>query len=77
MVFKEGCIRDVASLVFSLYYSIAQSQAHEKVRRIRAVATVEHLRVSWDKATTPYLLGFGKLFRPKFTKHGPRKIQID
>lgn len=77
MVFKEGCIRDVASLVFSLYYFIAQSQAREKVRRARAVATLEHLRVSWDKATTPYLQGLGKLLRPKFTKHGPRKIQID
>lgn len=76
MVFKEGSRRDIASLVFSAYYALFPAQAHEKVRRVRSALTIEHMRISWEKSTTPYLRALAKLLRPKFTKHGPREIYI-
>lgn len=76
MIFKKGCVRDIASLMFSSYYALAPAQAHEKVRRCRSVLTVDHMRVAWDKSTTPYLRALGSLLRPKFTKYGPREICI-
>lgn len=76
MVFKEGWVRDVFSLVFTVYYALAPDQADKKARRIRSVATIDRLRVSWNKATTPYLRAIGKLLRPEFTNHGPREIHI-
>lgn len=63
-------------MVFSVYYLIAAEQADEKVRRVRATLTVEHLRVSWNKATTPYLNFFNGLVRPRYTKYAPRQIRI-
>lgn len=69
-------LRDIASIVFTLYYLIAAEQADEKVRKIRAVLTVDHLRVAWNKPTTPYLNAVTSLMRPKFTKYKPRRIRI-
>lgn len=42
-------IRDIASILFSVYYLIFAEAADEKVRRFRATITVEQLRVSWEK----------------------------
>lgn len=69
-------MRDLASIVFTVYYLIAAEQADEKVRKVRAVLTVDHMRVSWNKSTTPYLNFFTSLMRPKFTTYGPRRITI-
>lgn len=76
MKVRPKWLKDIASMVFSVYYLIAAEQADEKVRRVRATTTVEHLRVSWNKATTPYLNFFSGLVRPRFTKYAPRQIRI-
>lgn len=76
MKVRPKWLRDIASIVFSVYYLIAAEQADEKVRRVRATLTVEHLRVSWNKATTPYLKFFNGLVRPRYMKYAPRQIRI-
>lgn len=76
MRIRNKKIRDIASIIFTLYYLIAAEQADEKVRKVRAVLTIDHLRVSWNKSTTPYLSFLTGLLRPKFTKYGPRRITI-
>ncbi|KAK2758327.1 hypothetical protein FQN54_004175 [Arachnomyces sp. PD_36] len=76
MKIKRKWLRDLASLIFSGYYLLAAERADEKVRRIRATLTVDHLRVSWNKATTPYLSFFSRLLRPRFTRYPPRALRI-
>ncbi|EAW14106.1 putative lipase [Aspergillus clavatus NRRL 1] len=76
MKIKPNWLRDIASLVFTAYYLFAAEQADDKVRRVRATLTVEHLRVSWNKGTTPYLWALQKLLRPRFTRYPPRAIRI-
>ncbi|OOF99561.1 hypothetical protein ASPCADRAFT_1236 [Aspergillus carbonarius ITEM 5010] len=73
---KPKWLRDIASLVFSGYYLIAAERADEKVRRVRATLTVEHMRVSWNKGTTPYLWALASLVRPRLTRYPPRAIRI-
>lgn len=68
---------DFASLILSIWYLLNPAQADEKVRRICANLTVEHLRVARNKATTPYLSILGRLLRPKFTSYEPRRIKIN
>ncbi|KAJ5437627.1 Major facilitator superfamily domain general substrate transporter [Penicillium cf. griseofulvum] len=76
MNIKPKWLRDIASLVFTAYYLIAAEQADEKVRRVRATLTLEHLRVSWNKATSPYLWSLAKLLRPRMTQFPARAIRI-
>lgn len=76
MKIRNKALRDLASFVFSIYYLFVAEQADEKVRKIRAVLTVDHMRVAWNKPTTPYLSFFTRMMRPKFTKYGPRRIRI-
>ncbi|CRL26258.1 unnamed protein product [Penicillium camemberti] len=76
MNIKPKWLRDIASLVFTAYYLIAAEQADEKVRRVRATLTLEHLRVSWNKATSPYLWSMAKLLRPRMTQFPARAIRI-
>ena len=61
---------------FSIYYLIAAEKADEKVRKVRGLLTVDHLRVSWEKSTTPYLSFFTRITRPKLTRYPPRAIRI-
>ncbi|KAE8378336.1 CLN3 protein-domain-containing protein [Aspergillus bertholletiae] len=76
MKVKPKWLRDIASLAFTVYYLFAAERADEKVRRVRATLTVEHLRVSWNKGTTPYLWALASLVRPRLTKYPPRAIRI-
>ncbi|KAH8811573.1 Alpha/Beta hydrolase protein [Xylogone sp. PMI_703] len=76
MRIKRRWLRDLCSMVFTFYYLIAAEQADEKVRRVRGVLTVDHLRVSWNKGTTPYLSFVSKLLRPRLMKYPPRQIRI-
>ena len=76
MKIRKKWIRDLASIAFSIYYLIAAEQADEKVRKVRGSLTVDHLRVSWNKGTTPYLSFLTGLVRPKFSRYAPRKIRI-
>lgn len=63
-------------MVFSIYYIFAAEQADEKVRKVRGLLTVEHLRVSWQKSTTPYLSFITKVMRPKLSRYPPRPLRI-
>lgn len=76
MGIRQKWLRDISSFVFSIYYLIAAEQADEKVRKVRATLTVDHMRVSWNKATTPYLSFFGKLLRPRLCRNEPMAVRI-
>ena len=76
MRIRRKWLRDLASIVFSVYYLIAAEQADEKVRKVRGLLTVDHLRVSWNKPTTPYISFLTKLLRPRLTRYPPRAIRI-
>ncbi|KAF1940664.1 alpha/beta-hydrolase [Clathrospora elynae] len=76
MRIKSKGLRDLLSIVFSVYYMICAEQADEKVRKIRATLTVDHLRVAWNKGTTPYLSALTCLMRPRLMRYPPRKIRI-
>ncbi|KAF1916727.1 Alpha/Beta hydrolase protein [Ampelomyces quisqualis] len=76
MRIKSKGVRNLLSIVFSVYYMICAEQADEKVRKIRATLTVDHLRVAWNKGTTPYLGALTNLMRPRLMWYLPRKIRI-
>lgn len=76
MKIRNKKVRDLASIIFTVYYLIAAEQADEKVRKVRAVLTVDHLRVAWDKPNTPYLRWFTGIMRPKFTNYPPRAVRV-
>lgn len=76
MRIRRKWLRDLASIVFTLYYLIAAEQADEKVRKVRGALTVEHLRVSWNKSTTPYISFLNSLLRPRFMRYPPRQIRL-
>ncbi|CAH7689376.1 Alpha/Beta hydrolase protein [Phakopsora pachyrhizi] len=48
-------LRDVLSVMFSGYYLLYASEADEKLRKFRAIPTVEILRVTWEKTTNPII----------------------
>ncbi|OCL06145.1 alpha/beta-hydrolase [Glonium stellatum] len=76
MRIRRKWLRDFLSMVFSVYYMFCAEQADEKVRKIRGTLTVDHLRVSWNKGTTPYLAFFTSLLRPRLMRYSPRAIRI-
>ncbi|KAI4195729.1 MAG: hypothetical protein LQ348_002415 [Seirophora lacunosa] len=76
MKIRSRWLRDLASMVFTIYYLVAAEQADEKVRKVRGLLTVDHLRVSWHKSTTPYLSLLTRVLRPKLTRYPPRAIRI-
>lgn len=76
MHLRPKWIRDLASMVFSIYYLICAEQADAKVRNVRGCLTLDHLRVSWNKPTTPYLKALSSLMRPKLMKYKPRALRI-
>ncbi|KAL8669796.1 MAG: hypothetical protein Q9168_005630 [Polycauliona sp. 1 TL-2023] len=76
MKIRTKWLRDLASMIFTFYYLIAAEQADEKVRKVRGLLTVDHLRVSWHKSTTPYLSFITRAMRPKLTRYPPRAIRI-
>jgi hypothetical protein len=76
MHLKPRWFKDVASVIFTLYYLACAEQADEMVRKVRGGLTLQHLRVSWDKPTTPYIAAFTKLLRPRWMRLKPRKLRI-
>jgi acetyl esterase/lipase len=76
MRIRRKWLRDLSSIVFSVFYLFAAEQADEKVRKVRGTLTVDHLRVSWNKSTTPYLSFFTALLRPQLARYPPRMIRI-
>ncbi|KAJ7497471.1 Alpha/Beta hydrolase protein [Mycena latifolia] len=63
MSIRTGWIRDLCSILFSGYYIIYPNEADEKLRRFRAVPTVEMLRRCWEKTSNPYIRAFTHLPR--------------
>ncbi|KAJ1977288.1 hypothetical protein H4R34_003639 [Dimargaris verticillata] len=55
MPIRPRWLRDGLSLVFSLVYLCFPLQADTKVRRVRQLITVDHMRTSWEKAKNPLL----------------------
>ena len=49
MTIRPMWLRHFLSLVFSGYYLIYADEADEKLRKYRAVPTVEFLRATWNK----------------------------
>ncbi|KAJ2730704.1 hypothetical protein IW152_005067 [Coemansia sp. BCRC 34962] len=63
-------LRDVLSLLFSLYYLVFTNRAIEKVRKVRALITIDHMRVSWNKGVDNPLLRFvRRLHSSRLTIH--------
>ena len=71
-------LRHVSSMLFTVYYLICADQADEMVRKVRCKLSLEHLRVSWNKPTTPILNFVTSLLRPPRLKIGyrPRRLAI-
>lgn len=76
MHLRPKWFRDVCSVLFTVYYLICAEQADEMVRKVRGGLTLEHLRVSWDKPTTPYIAAVGRLLRPRWMRVRPRQLRI-
>ncbi|CDO76538.1 hypothetical protein BN946_scf184769.g2 [Trametes cinnabarina] len=55
MTIRPRWLKDICSVLFSIYYIIYASEADEKIRKYRAVPTVEMLRTTWEKTTNPYI----------------------
>ncbi|TFY71176.1 hypothetical protein EVG20_g1821 [Dentipellis fragilis] len=55
MAIRPKWLRDVCSVIFSVYYIIYAQEGDEKLRRFRAVPTIEMLRSTWEKTTNPYI----------------------
>ncbi|KAF8639568.1 hypothetical protein AX17_001470 [Amanita inopinata Kibby_2008] len=55
MTIRPRWLRDICSIIFSGYYIIYASDADEKLRKFRAVPTVEMLRTTWEKTSNPYI----------------------
>ncbi|EPE07617.1 hormone-sensitive lipase [Ophiostoma piceae UAMH 11346] len=76
MKIRTKWVRELASIVFSGFYMVAAEKADEKVRKVRGNLTVEHLRVSWNKGTTPYIRFLQGLTSPRLTRWPPRLLRI-
>ncbi|KAJ7045745.1 Alpha/Beta hydrolase protein [Mycena alexandri] len=68
MSIRTKWIRDICSVIFSGYYIIYPNEADEKLRRFRAVPTVEMLRRCWEKTSNPYIRAFTHLPRVTIRK---------
>ncbi|KAJ2629009.1 hypothetical protein H4R22_003573 [Coemansia sp. RSA 1290] len=70
MSIRPKWLRDIMSLVFSIYYLVCGNRAAEKVRKVRALVTIEHLRVSWNKGVeNPLLRMVRQLHMPTLGVH--------
>lgn len=76
MKIRQKWLRDISSIVFSIFYMFAAEKADEKVRKVRGNLTVEHLRISWNKGTSPYIHFFQNLMRPRYSRWPPRAVRI-
>ncbi|RKP26261.1 Alpha/Beta hydrolase protein, partial [Syncephalis pseudoplumigaleata] len=65
MNIRPNWLKHILSFVFTIYYLIFADQAVERVRRVRACITLEHMRVSWNKADTPIIRFITYFDRPR------------
>lgn len=68
MSIRPAFLRHILSIVFSIGYLFNAEAAEEKVHKLRAVCTVEMMRVSWEKSTSPILWFLSGLMRPKLCR---------
>ncbi|TPX58461.1 hypothetical protein PhCBS80983_g03144 [Powellomyces hirtus] len=64
---KPKWLRDILSIVCSIFYLVFPDTADEKVRKFRAHPTIDMLRVSWNKSMNPYLRMITARHRPHIT----------
>lgn len=73
-------LRDISSIVLSVYYILSPAQASAKVQDVLRNLTLQHIRVSWEKPITPclsFLIRLGRPRRYKLTRgHTPRLLHI-
>lgn len=73
-------LRDVSSILLSIYYILSPAHASAKVQEVLRNLTLQHIRVSWEKPITPCLSLLIRLGRPrKYTLtggHAPRLLHI-
>lgn len=55
MHIKPKLLRDVLSILFSLLYFFIPEKADAKVRKYSALATIETIRIQWEKTSNPIL----------------------
>ncbi|TFK93752.1 alpha/beta-hydrolase [Polyporus arcularius HHB13444] len=55
MNIRPRWLKDICSILFSIYYIVYANEADEKLRKFRAAPTVEMLRTTWEKTTNPYI----------------------
>ncbi|KAI7868606.1 Alpha/Beta hydrolase protein [Spinellus fusiger] len=68
MSLKPLWLRHICSMLFTIYYLIFADAAEERVRRVRATISIDHMRVSWEKlAYNPILNKINSLMLPKLT----------
>ncbi|KAM0791553.1 hypothetical protein ACM66B_006001 [Microbotryomycetes sp. NB124-2] len=65
MTIRWKWLRDVASLLFAAYYLFFAQEADDKLRKYRAVCTVEMLRTTWEKTSNPYIRFSTRKDRPR------------
>ncbi|KNE60078.1 lipase [Allomyces macrogynus ATCC 38327] len=75
MNIKPKFLRDLMSIVFTMFYLVFADQAEAKVRRLRSTPTVSMMRVSWEKQKHPYIQKLARSMMPKITWRSKR-IQI-
>ncbi|EIW69571.1 hypothetical protein TREMEDRAFT_30684 [Tremella mesenterica DSM 1558] len=55
MSIRPKWLKDMCSMLFSVYYLIWANEADEVLRRFRALCSVEMLRTTWEKTRNPYI----------------------
>ncbi|KAH8119086.1 alpha/beta-hydrolase [Phellopilus nigrolimitatus] len=64
MSIRPKWLRDICSMLFSVYYLCNGDEAESKIHRLRELCTLEVLRVTWDKTSNPYLRALSAPYRP-------------
>ncbi|KAJ2784989.1 hypothetical protein H4R18_000803 [Coemansia javaensis] len=77
MSIRPRWLRHVLSLVFSAYYLACPNRAADKVRKVRALITIDHLRVSWNKgADNPLLRLVRRLHSARLGVHRTVRVAV-
>ena len=78
MRLRPTWFRNLCSMLFTAYYLVCADRADEVVRKVRGKLSLEHMRVSWNKGTTPMLAFISNTLRPAHLKirYNPRQICI-
>lgn len=67
-------IRDIASLVFGVYYMLTPDHAEEKSRKFNCNISANHIRAAFEIMNNPYAKALAQLKRPKLATK--RQFQI-